>query len=202
MRYLITQSLLSSWSYAMKENPYEDMTSEGDKYAEFMQVLRREPTPTNEAMQNGIDFENLVTKVLRGDADSGHKWYEAAADVAKRIKGAYLQVPAQIPVTVADIDFLIYGRLDALRAGTIFDTKFSTKYEAGKYFDSMQHPTYFEIVPGADTFVYIISNGTNVWTEPYYRETTRSILDEIESFVGWLNLCGHADLYKEKWVTK
>ena len=49
-RYLMTHSLLSSWLYAMKENPYEDASTERDPYAEFLQVLRREPTPTNEAM--------------------------------------------------------------------------------------------------------------------------------------------------------
>ena len=41
----------------MKENPYEDMTTERDPMGEFMQTLRREPTPTTEAMQNGIKFE-------------------------------------------------------------------------------------------------------------------------------------------------
>lgn len=56
-RYLMTHSLLASWLYTMKENPYEDMTTERDPMGEFMQTLRREPTPTTEAMQNGIKFE-------------------------------------------------------------------------------------------------------------------------------------------------
>ena len=53
-RYLMTHSLLASWLYTMKENPYEDMTTERDPMGEFMQTLRREPTLTTEAMQNGI----------------------------------------------------------------------------------------------------------------------------------------------------
>ena len=61
-RYLMTHSLLSSWLYAMKENPYEDMTSEKDSYTEFLTTLSRQPTPTSEAMQKGIDFEDLVTR--------------------------------------------------------------------------------------------------------------------------------------------
>lgn len=41
-RYLMTHSLLSSWLYTMKGNPYEDMTTERDPMAEFMLTLRRE----------------------------------------------------------------------------------------------------------------------------------------------------------------
>ena len=59
-RYLMTHSLLASWLYTMKENPYEDMTTERDPMGEFMQTLRREPTPTTEAMQNGIKFDAAV----------------------------------------------------------------------------------------------------------------------------------------------
>lgn len=59
-RYLMTHSLLASWLYTMKENPYEDMTTERDPMSEFMQTLRRDPTPTTEAMQNGIKFEDML----------------------------------------------------------------------------------------------------------------------------------------------
>ena len=38
-RYLLTHSLMSSWLYAMKENPFEDMTTEADPLAEFVAVL-------------------------------------------------------------------------------------------------------------------------------------------------------------------
>ena len=61
MRYMVTHSLLSSWLYAMKDNPYEDMTTERDYFQEFLTVLKREPTETTEAMRNGIEFEDLVT---------------------------------------------------------------------------------------------------------------------------------------------
>ena len=37
--YLITHSLLSSWLHLIRENPYEDLTTEGDPLAEFMLVL-------------------------------------------------------------------------------------------------------------------------------------------------------------------
>ena len=45
------------------------MTTERDPMGEFMQTLRREPTPTTEAMQNGIKFEDMVTNIINGRAD-------------------------------------------------------------------------------------------------------------------------------------
>ena len=99
-RYMITHSLLSSWLYAMKGNPYEDATTERDAYAEFLTVLRREPTPTTEAMQKGIDFENLVTAITEGKGDSSNDWYEAAEKVAQIVKDAPLQVKASREIQV------------------------------------------------------------------------------------------------------
>lgn len=65
-RYLMTHSLMSSWLYAMKENPFEDMTTERDPLAEFVATLNKVPTPPNEAMSNGIAFEDLVTAITQG----------------------------------------------------------------------------------------------------------------------------------------
>ncbi len=198
-RYMITHSLLSSWLYAIKGNPYEDATTERDPYAEFMAVLRREPTPTTEAMQKGIDFENLVTDIVNGCGDPNNGWYEAAAKIASIVKGGPLQVPAKREIEVNGMKILLYGRLDALKAGIIRDIKFSPGYERGKYIDSTQHPTYFEIVPEATAFEYLVSNGTDVWTEPYRREDTRSIIPIISEFLDWLYSVGLMPLYQQKW---
>ena len=202
VRYMITHSLLSSWLYAMKDNPYEDSTTERDAYAEFLTVLQREPTPTTEAMQKGIDFENLVTAITEGCNDISDDWYEAAEKVAQIVKDAPLQVKASREIQVNGITILLYGRLDSLKAGVIRDIKFSTKYEKGKYIDSTQHPIYFEIVPEAIRFEYIVSNGREVWTESYTREDTRSIIPIISDFLDWLAAHNLLELYKEKWVAK
>ena len=98
-RYLMTHSLLSSWLYAMKENPYEDASTERDPYAEFLQVLRREPTPTTEAMQKGIDFEDLVTDIVNGVGDTQNRWYDAAQKVAGYVRGGILQYKARRIIT-------------------------------------------------------------------------------------------------------
>lgn len=122
-RYLMTHSLLSSWLYAMKDSSYEDATTERDSYDEFMKTLRREPTETTKAMQNGIDFENLVTKIVNGESSqirstetqdgqqrlldakplTENQWYDAANQIANIIKGAQLQYRARRIIQVGDM---------------------------------------------------------------------------------------------------
>lgn len=201
-RYMITHSLLSAWLYAMRDNPYEDATTERDAYAEFLQVLRREPTPTTEAMQNGIDFENLVTDIVQNCGDRSNKWFDAAYKVAQIVGGGVLQLRAKKEIQVDGMRILLYGRLDCLKAGDIIDIKFSPKYERGKYIDSTQHPTYLEIVPEANRFTYLVSNGTDVWQEPYRRDETGDIRPIISDFLSWLRAAGLMDLYKEKWLAR
>ncbi len=204
-RYLLTHSLLSSWLYAIKDSPYEDATTERDAFGEFMQALRREPTPTTEAMQRGIDFENLVTTIVNGGKNISpdyDKWYSAAQKVAEVVRGGCLQYKAKKEVQVSGITLLLYGRLDALKAGTIYDIKFSGSYERGKFINSTQHPVYLEIMPEAQRFAYIVSNGTDVWTEWYNRKDAPSIFPVISDFLEWLRTMGLLDIYKEKWLAK
>ena len=201
-RFMITHSLLSSWLHAIKEDPYEDVTTERDNYAEFLDVLNRVQTPPTEAMQNGLDFEELVTSIANGadfQADREHRWYDAASKVADIVRGGQFQVKAKKPVTVNGTDFLLYGRLDVLKAGDIDDIKFTKNYERGKYFGSTQHPMYFELIPEARRFSYLISNGTDVWTETYTREETRSIYPLIGDFADWLHDQRLFKIYAEKW---
>lgn len=201
-RYLMTHSLLSSWLYLMKENPYEDATSEKDAVDEFMQTLRRQPTPTTEAMQKGIDFENLVTDITKGCGDRSNRWYDAASKVAKVVDGGVLQFRAKKEIQVRGVTLLLYGRLDCLKAGQVYDIKFSSSYERGKFFSSTQHPTYLEIVPEAKAFTYLISNGTEFWTETYTREETPDIRPIISDFLDWLDTQGLMDVYKKFWEAK
>ena len=198
--YLLTHSLLSSWLYAMKDNPYADATTESDSYADFLQALRREPGEQTEAMRNGIEFEDLVTDIVNGDADTEHKWYEAASKVAGIVKGGRLQYKAKKEITVSGVKILLYGRLDVLKAGEIIDTKFSKGYERGKYISSTQHPTYLELIPEANKFTYLISDGTNVWTETYRRDETPSVITIIESFLAYLKDNGLWELYVSHWA--
>lgn len=200
-RYLMTHSLLSSWLYAMKSSPYEDAASERDAFAEFLQVLRREPTETTEAMRNGIEFEDLVTQIASGeDVDTEHKWYQAARKAAGIVRGGVYQYKAKREIVVSGICVLLYGRIDFLKAGKVIDTKFSKSYERGKYYDSTQHPTYLRLLPDAEEFMYLISNGTEVWTEVYRRDETVDIEPIIADFFAFLISNNLMETYKKHWL--
>lgn len=221
-RYLITHSLLSSWMYAIKDDPFEDATTERDPYAEFLNALNRLPSPPNEAMINGIEFENLVTSIANGTFspefhsdgtvnkssygngepmgyDKYPRWYDAASKVAEIVRGGQFQLKARKPVNVSGMEFVLFGKLDVLKAGSIYDIKFSKSYDRGKFFGSTQHPMYLELVPEAQDFTYLVSNGVDVWTESYTREETRSIFPVIADFTGWLKSQGLFQIYAEKW---
>lgn len=221
MAFLMTHSLLSAWLYSMQENPYADASQEDTSKEDFLRVLRREPTPTTEAMQNGIDFEDLVTEIVNGTLTipetaegvnsvtgevMGHKeypkWYDAATQVAGMIRGAQLQYVATRRVAVERTELLLYGRFDALKAGTIYDIKFSKGYERGKYLGSTQHPMYLELLPSAERFTYLVTNGGEVWTETYRRDETPGIIPVIRDFLGWLDSTGLTPVYHEHWVAR
>lgn len=201
-RYLMTHSLLSSWLYAMKSSPYEDLTTANDSFEDFLKTLRREPTETTEAMRNGIEFEDLVTDIINGDADESHMWYTAAAKVAKKVSGGCLQYKAKKEVEVSGMQILLYGRLDVLKAGKVIDIKFSKGYERGKYQTSTQHPTYLFLIPEANEFDYLVSNGSEVWTESYRRDETADIREVIADFLAWLSDNGYMEEYKKYWEAK
>lgn len=201
-RFLITQSLISSWSYALtcREECGEDA------YAEFLNALNRIPKLTTPEMQNGIDFENEVYREAGGIARSPHPDWEAGIKaVATVLKGAPVQVKAQSELTIGTITLLVYGILDALKAGTIYDVKFSNKSFhsselAGKYLGSVQHPTYFYLVPEANEFVYLVSDGTDLYTERYTRKDTRPFAEIAKEFLDFLEEARLMATYQEKWA--
>ena len=203
MRYLITQSLLGAWGYMF--SCHEDYQEEAKE--DFLKTLRREPKETTPEMQNGIDFENLCYEMADYpvmDQYAGRKWFDGAKAVATVIKGASVQVKASRELTVAGMDFLVYGILDALKAGSIYDVKFLNKSFgsaelAGKYLESPQHPAYFYIVPEALDFTYLVSDGQDLYTERYTPEDCRPFPDIVAEFIASITSMGLLELYKEHW---
>lgn len=219
MAFLMTHSLLSAWLHSLKENPYADATTEDTAKEDFLRVLRREPTPTTEAMQKGIEFEALVTdicqkmhpaqaSILTNRLDESdtlpeelkkHQWFIPALKVARTVQGGQFQYAACKRVEIGGYELLLHGRLDALKAGHIYDIKFSGSYDRGKYIDSTQHPMYLELIPAANDFTYLVSNGADVWTEQYRRDETPSIYPTIRDFLQWLTATGLMQTYLYHW---
>lgn len=204
--YLITHSLLSSWSYLFSCNEEYQEQAEQD----FLSALRRERKEPTPEMLNGIEFENLCYEMADYpvmDQFAGRKWFDGAYAVATAIKGAQFQVKASRELTVAGTDFLVYGILDALRAGSIFDVKFLNKSFGsadlvGKYLNSTQHPTYFYLVPEAFEFTYLVSDGQDLYAERYTPEDTEPLSGIIEHFMKSIESMGLLDVYREHWLAK
>lgn len=203
-RYLITQTLLSSWAYVFN---CRDECAE-DAMADFLRTLNREKTEATEAMLDGIAFENEVYKAASGIARQPHeKWERGIQAVATALRGAQTQVKAQRDMDAHGMKFLVYGILDGLRAGVIFDVKkksksFGSLDLAGDYLDSAQHPAYFYIVPEAYEFRYLVSDGQDLYVETYRPEECRPFPDIVDEFITSIESLGLLSLYKEKWAAK
>lgn len=204
MAYLITQTLLGAWLYSL-----------GNEYAgaheDFMRTLRREPTEQTEAMLEGIEFEDHVYDLAAGFIKhlpvEHERWERGAKLIAERIKGAQIQVSVYRPIKVDGVEFLLHGKLDALKAGTIYDVKkvsksFGSVELAGKYLDSPQHPAYFYLVPEATRFEYCVSDGEDLYTEVYTPAISRRIGDIIKEFKDYMTDAGLWDVYTKFWQAK
>ena len=203
-RYLITQSLLSAWSYMF--SCCED-NAEAAKQ-DFLRVLNRIPIKATKEMACGKEFEQEVYTAAAGLPRTPHpEWESGIQQIASIIKGAAIQVRQSREIEIAGNVFLVYGILDALKAGPIYDVKFCSKpfkdvELAGKYMESPQHPAYFYIVPEAADFQYLVSDGADLYIERYLRNDTPYIGNAIAEFMQCLDSTGLMDIYKEKWLAK
>lgn len=201
-RYLITQSLLNAWLYTF--NCFEG--SEEEAMSDFLAALDRQKKEQTPAMLNGIEFEDAVYAAAHGIPRQPHeKWENGIQKVAAIIGRAPVQVKAQRELQAGDMTFLVYGILDALAAGVIYDVKFRNKSLGsediyGKYLESPQHPAYFYLIPEATEFRYLVSDGDDLYQEVYRREDTPDIKEIIEKFIAWLKAMGLLERYKAHWV--
>lgn len=189
MKFRITHTLLSSWLYSMTSD---------ERYNEFIDYLNRKPTPQTSAMRDGIMFENMVYAHASGASiPEDCEWRSGIEGVADKIKGSVFQVPLSKDITVDGVDFHLFGILDALGAGHIYDVKFSKTYRLNKYFGSTQHPMYFALCPEALDFTYVISDGDYVYTERYYPRDTVPIEYTVHHFMQDLERQKLVDIYAE-----
>lgn len=191
---LITQSLLSSWLYVYKTD---------DGYEKFIDSLHRKKQNPTKAMLDGIQFESMVNAVCNGQPmDKSHKWIKGIEQVVPIVKGAQQQVKVSKDVNINGVNFILYGILDFLKAGVIYDTKFSKTYSLNKYLDSPQHPMYFALVPEARRFEYIICDGIWVYRECYDKEDAIPIEEIINNFMKFLDRYDLLKTYCENWRSK
>ncbi len=193
-KFLITYSLLNAWEYGFQSD---------EGYADFLKTLSREPIQPNKSMLDGQHFENCLNAVLDGaEIDPTHEWYKPITELYGTLAGSQQQVALSKDITVDGIAYVLYGRLDFLLAGTIYDTKFSKTYAVGKYYDSPQTSAYFALVPEAHAFTYLICDGEQVYRETYRPEEVEPIERKISRFMRFLDTMGLKSTYFNEWRSK
>ena len=169
---------------------------------DFIKVLNKEEFEPSESIQKGFEFEKYMQEN-----------YEETKG------GAY-----QVKVSKEYGDYLLYGIIDCLKGGIIYDYKYTNNYEVGKFFNNHQTLMYLELVPEAKKMVYLITNKFDktdypditfqntdkitydvgdIYREEYtkdlFPETIDSILNKFET---WLKQYNLFDTYAEKWKCK
>ena len=189
----ITKTLLDSWLWSFKRD---------DGWEDFLSTLNRERKPPTKAMLDGTRFENCLNNVLNGEKiPQDHEWYKPISEMSIDLFRTQQQVVLFQECVVDDQPFLLHGVLDYLRAGRIWDCKFTKNYHLNKYHwgGTAQTSMYFALVPEAYDFTYIISDGTWVYRERYPREIVPPIDNYIRNFMKFIKQHGLWEVYVEKW---
>lgn len=195
-RLRVTKTLLDSWLYIPRKD---------DGYEAFLKTLNREKTPPTTAMLDGVRFENVLNNVLDGvPIEEDHEWYGVITEMSEELTGSVQQVNLYAETEVDGVPFLLHGVLDYLRAGHIWDCKFSKRYHLNKYYweYTSQTSMYLALVPEAFDFTYIISDGKYVYREKYPREIVPPIEPTIKNFMQFLDRMGLVDTYIKFWEVK
>lgn len=169
---------------------------------DFIKVLNKEEFEPSESILKGFEYEKYMQE-----------------NFEETLNGAY-----QVKVSKEYGDYLLYGIVDCLKGGIIYDYKYTKNYEVGKFFNNHQTLMYLEMVPEAKKMVYLITNkfdktkysNANLkdvekieyavgdifreeYTKDMFPETMDSILHKFEQ---WLKQYNLYDLYAEKWKCK
>lgn len=193
-KFLITCSLLNSWEWGFTDDEH---------YTEFLQVLNGEKTSQNKWKDDGIRFENILNAVLNGaEIEPTHEWYNPITILYGILAGSQQQVALSKDIVIDGINYVLYGKLDFLLAGTIYDTKFSKTYSVGKYIDNPQTSAYFALVPEARAFEFLICDGDEVYRETYHPGEVEPIERKISRFMRFLDVMNLKSTYFTNWRSK
>ena len=169
---------------------------------DFIKVLNKEKFEPTESILKGFEYEKYMQE-----------------NFEETLNGAY-----QVKVSKEYGDYLLYGIIDCLKGGIIYDYKYTKNYEVGKFFNNHQTLMYLEMVPEAKKMIYLITNKfekteypdlnykdvskveyevgdifREEYTKDMFPETMNSILHKLEQ---WLKQYNLFDLYTEKWKCK
>jgi hypothetical protein len=202
-KYLITPSLLNSYQYYIND----EFKSPADSRADFLKTLSKEKFVPNKAMQKGIDFEDSIKNIADKFEELKIKDYEAKSNlfkIAEIVKGGLWQQTCKKDLHIGNKEFLLYGKMDVVKRDTVYDIKFTSNYELGKFLDSAQHLIYLYCT-GLPKFQYLVSDGEDFWIEDYFNDgnVENRIKSMISDFLGYLENDKEAkEMFETKWGAK
>lgn len=169
---------------------------------DFIKVLNKEQFEPSESIVKGYEFEAYMQENYK-----------------ETLNGAY-----QVVVSKEYGDYLLYGKVDCLKSGIIYDYKYTKNYDVGKFFNNHQTLMYLEMIPEASKMVYLITDKFEVedyadidymdtdridytvgdifreeYTKDMFPETMDSVLHKFET---WLKTYNLFEVYAEKWKCK
>ena len=169
---------------------------------DFIKVLNKEEFEPTESILKGFEYEKYMQENYK-----------------ETLGGAY-----QVKLSKEYGDYLLYGIIDCLKGGIIYDYKYTQNYEVGKFFNNHQTLMYLEMVPEAKKMIYLITNKFNkieypdmefkdvskieyevgdIFKEEYTKDMFPETIDSIlHKFGQWLKQYNLYDLYVEKWKCK
>lgn len=200
--YYLTATLLNSWGYIeecaknVKESENDTICLEDkieiarqNAFKDFLNTLNKVPCKPNEFMTRGIEFEK--------ECYAGNN-----TCISPIIKGGLYQVKGYKWVEIEGMNILLYGVLDVLKGGVIYDIKRVSRYSTQKYLHSYQHGLYMDLFNNAYKFTYLAYDGTNLHQETYYREQYEPTINIAKRFINWLKENNLFKVYQEKWTAK
>lgn len=149
-------------------------------YDSFYDMLYRRETAPNKAMQAGLDFEN---RAINGEIAELKPYVDGAlyqAFVCKECNG-----------------YMLLGFCDLINRDTIYDLKFVSNYEIGKYNNSVQHLIYLYCTD-MEKFEYIIGCGKDLYFEKQPRNDEK-LKATINQFVSWLERMNLVEVYRQNY---
>lgn len=169
---------------------------------DFIKVLNKEEFEPTESILKGFEFEKYMQENYK-----------------ETLNGAY-----QVKVRKEYGDYLLYGIVDCLKGGIIYDYKYTKNYDVGKFFNNHQTLMYLEMIPEASKMVYLITNKFeeieyadnnfqdikniectvgDIFREEYTKDMFPETIDSIlYKFENWLKQYDLWDTYTEKWKCK
>ena len=190
--YSFYPTLLNAWAYYYNEVGYEDQNGEWRHYVpdieSLLNIINRVPTKRTPAQIEGQRFEDAVLKRI----PMPYGAEEAVILKAQSIIGRYgFADMRNLGTYQIDGDIVnIYGLIDWLGGGTVFDLKKIGRYKPGMFCQS--HQIWYAVnleQEGFRKMSYVINSDNDIYTEEYRLSDVdlTERINEVRGLISFVN---------------